>query len=200
MAALHALASPVLLTSHSPTCPCPAAPGAYVYVSPVTNATYMLNTSLQDSRAAQRSCNALGGHLASFNSSAEQADVEQHYAALGVLFPKYHMAYWTGLQADPTTFPPTWSWADPTVGPPAAPNYVNWGTYEPGSVAEPKVLTGSENCGAANWSMTVNATGAWGWAALQCRTRLVSICRVIRGWRGWMAGCAPEVMLQLCLA
>jgi hypothetical protein len=44
-----------------------------VYVSPVTNATYVLNTSRLDWRAAQRSCNNnVGGHLVSFNSTEEQ--------------------------------------------------------------------------------------------------------------------------------
>ena len=112
-----------------------------------------------------------------------QADVEQYYLRLGVLFAKYHQAYWVGLQGDPAFFPPLWSWVDPTTTSPNPPGYVNWGTFQPGDVTEPKVVTGAETCGAANFTMTVSSTGTWGWSALLCKTQLVYICRVLRGCR-----------------
>ena len=97
------------------TCPA-AAPGEYVYVSNVTNATYLLNTTKVDFKTAQRTCNLQGGHVVSYISAAEQVDVENYYVSLGVLFPKYHMTYWLGLQGNSSFFPAQWSWVDPTAG------------------------------------------------------------------------------------
>jgi hypothetical protein len=50
---------------------------AYYYNS-TTDYTFMLNSSFQGFAAAEQSCKDSGGHLASFESEAEQAEVWLH--------------------------------------------------------------------------------------------------------------------------
>jgi hypothetical protein len=56
-----------------------AAAAGYVYVSPVTNMTYVYNTSTVDQRTATKLCNSQGGHLVAYTSLEEQQDVERYF-------------------------------------------------------------------------------------------------------------------------
>ena len=56
--------------------PAGGSPLAY-YTSAATNSTFAFSTSLVSQSVAQAECNKLGGHLASFDSEAEQYEVEQ---------------------------------------------------------------------------------------------------------------------------
>lgn len=62
--------------------PPPAAPNVYRYNSSQQNATYVLNTNLQNFRSAQTFCNAQGGHLVSYRSYDEQVEVEQAFIGM----------------------------------------------------------------------------------------------------------------------
>jgi hypothetical protein len=57
----------------------PAAASGYVYVSPVTNLTYIYNTSMVDQRSAHKICNSQGSHLVAYSSLEEQVDVERYF-------------------------------------------------------------------------------------------------------------------------
>ena len=65
-----------LLSHHAPAC---AAPAGYVYVSPVSNYTYIYNTTMTDNKNAHKICNSQGGHLVAYQSLEEQVDVEQYF-------------------------------------------------------------------------------------------------------------------------
>jgi hypothetical protein len=49
------------------------------YTSSKSRATYMLNTNLLSQEDAQTFCNDQGGHLAGYDSLAEQIEVEQRF-------------------------------------------------------------------------------------------------------------------------
>ncbi len=51
----------------------------YVYISPVTNLTYIYNTSQVEQKTAHKLCNAQGGHLVAYQSIDEQKDVERYF-------------------------------------------------------------------------------------------------------------------------
>jgi hypothetical protein len=56
----------------------------YSYTSPLSNSTYFLNNCNNNTfDAAETACNAVGGHLVSYGSHAEQQDVEGYYVSLG---------------------------------------------------------------------------------------------------------------------
>jgi hypothetical protein len=64
----------------------PTAPGqiqAAAYTSPVSNNTFQYASNLSDFTTGTKGCNLLGGHLASYVSQEEQADVEQVGRAAG---------------------------------------------------------------------------------------------------------------------
>ena len=50
-----------------------------MYVSPVTNYTYIYNTTMTDNKNAHKMCNSQGGHLVAYQSLEEQVDVEQYF-------------------------------------------------------------------------------------------------------------------------
>lgn len=54
-------------------------PNVFNYTSNSTKHTYMLNTHLTTFSAAHQFCNDSGGHLAGWDSLAEQTEVEQYY-------------------------------------------------------------------------------------------------------------------------
>ncbi len=58
---------------------CCAAPGIFTYRSQGRKNSYILNTNPTSFRSAQTFCNAQGGHLASWDSYAEQYEVEQYF-------------------------------------------------------------------------------------------------------------------------
>jgi hypothetical protein len=43
-----------------------AAPAGFVYVSPVTNYTYIYNTTMTDQKTAHKMCNTQGAHLVAY--------------------------------------------------------------------------------------------------------------------------------------
>jgi hypothetical protein len=96
-------------------------PGAYVYNSPTTYSTYMLNTTWASFVDAEGSCNDAGGHLVYFDSIEEQKEVEAYYISLGVFIPSYHTFYWMGLR---TYGWPEFRWLDNQAIQGA---YTNWG-------------------------------------------------------------------------
>jgi hypothetical protein len=81
---------------------------------------------------SQESCNALGGHLASYHSAEEQLEVEQYFSNAGWLFPNYNGGYWLGLTnrtlPDGTTF--DFQWLDPHSPGPDYSTYSGWGSSE----------------------------------------------------------------------
>jgi hypothetical protein len=63
--------------------PCPATGAdAYSYSSSTGN-SFLLNVSYQAFPAAEQSCKDSGGHLASYESEAEQAEVRHHQRCCG---------------------------------------------------------------------------------------------------------------------
>jgi hypothetical protein len=63
------------------------------------NTTFQLVLSNAGWDSAQRSCNALGGHLATYLSAFEQLENERFYIEGGYLLPTFHKFYWFGLRA-----------------------------------------------------------------------------------------------------
>ena len=59
---------------------CAAAAG-YQYISPISGATFELDTRLANFWTAEAYCNSQGGHLAYYTSLEEQEDVETYYLA-----------------------------------------------------------------------------------------------------------------------
>lgn len=57
-------------------------------MSPVTNLTYMLNMAPANFIDAEANCRLSGGHLASYLSSDEQADVENYFLSKGGPLPR----------------------------------------------------------------------------------------------------------------
>lgn len=51
-------------------------PQAYIYTSPSTNITYVLNTTFTTFKGAEATCNEYGGHLISYKSIQENQEVE----------------------------------------------------------------------------------------------------------------------------
>jgi hypothetical protein len=70
-----------------------------------TNVTFQLNLQLADARTAGMICLQQGGHLASYSSSAEQAEVEQFYIKKGYILPGFHKLYWMSLTSDYMLYP-----------------------------------------------------------------------------------------------
>ena len=85
------------------------------YTNATTNTTYILNTRKLNFTFAERFCNDQGGHLASWNSKAEQIEVEQYFIKAGVLFPECHKTYWMGLSAK---IWPRFTWKDSLLAAP----------------------------------------------------------------------------------
>jgi hypothetical protein len=85
--------SPCMRTAMTaPRCPLRhAAPVATPpYTSSLSGATFYLNTTASTFEAAQAACNANGGHLASYGTTAEQLEVEQWFIKQGYLLPAFH--------------------------------------------------------------------------------------------------------------
>ena len=71
----------------------------YNYTSPASNTAYYFNTTEDSQAGAEQACRLLGGHLAIFDSAAEQKEVEAAFRSQGALITGYHVAYWIGLKA-----------------------------------------------------------------------------------------------------
>lgn len=72
-------------------------------------------------------CNSAGGHLASYSSYDEQAEVEAHYLAQGALMPAYHSSYWLGLVAGQQW--PSFRWLDASLAEPGPSSWSHWSVY-----------------------------------------------------------------------
>ena len=93
--------------------PPPAGPGAQGCMpapANATNNTYCLNTNLTGVSDSEAYCNTLGGHLVSWNSQAEQAEVEGYWLKAGLLLPLFHKAYWTGAYIGDEDVWPNFMW------------------------------------------------------------------------------------------
>jgi hypothetical protein len=75
-----------------------------------TNNTYCLSTNLTGQADAEDYCNTLGGHLASWNSQAEQTEVEGYWIKAGLLLPLFHKAYWIGAVIGDEDMWPNFRW------------------------------------------------------------------------------------------
>ena len=150
------------------------------YYSPNTNYTYILNTSFVTRNDAEERCRCDGGHLATFDSSAEQQEVEQYFISNYWLNIPYEREYWIGLSLIKGSSPRKYNWTD-RGDDLQAQAYQNWGLGEPNNQA------GNEDCGVANYSMrTGKQTG--GWQDIACTRKFPFICRIKRGWRRPAAG------------
>lgn len=78
-------------------CAAAAALVAPAFTAPSTGNTFFLNTSYMNFSSAESACAASGGHLASYLSQQEQAEVEQFYIKNGYLLPAFHRCV-SGLQ------------------------------------------------------------------------------------------------------
>lgn len=63
---------------------------AYVYASNITQSTYLYNSTPSSFNEARDACNLAGGHLAYYDSIAEQAEVEQMFLHGGHFIPIFH--------------------------------------------------------------------------------------------------------------
>jgi hypothetical protein len=169
------------------------APGSVPPLSFVTaaNDTYTFSTAQLSSSSAATFCQNQGGQLASYQSQAEQLEVEQGFIDMGALLPGWHTAYWLGLFTKNTSEPRTWRWSDPFVPYFTAESYTHWGTDSSG-ISEPNNAFPPESCVAANYTQAyqdgVPNVGPWGWSDSACSSKLPVMCRITREWH---AGCRP---------
>ncbi len=75
-----------------------------------TNNTYCLNTNMTGVDAGEQYCNDLGGHLVSWNSQAEQTEVEGYWVNAGLLLPTFHKLYWMGAFLSDEDIWPSFRW------------------------------------------------------------------------------------------
>ncbi len=61
-----------------PLC-CPTAPNTFFYYSTKSKTNYSLSTFNDNQTTQETYCNSIGGHLASYDSQAEQNEVEQAF-------------------------------------------------------------------------------------------------------------------------
>lgn len=54
-------------------------------------------------------------------------------------------------------------------------NYIHWGVYQPGSIAEPNSLVPGENCAVGN--ATQSYDNAFGWADANCAQQFAFMCK-----------------------
>jgi hypothetical protein len=170
---------------------------APAFTSSVSNSTFQYASNLSDFVSGQRSCNLLGGHLASYTSLEEQMEVEQHYIASGYLFPKARPFYWMGLRTNATAEPRRYTWIDPTlvsqVYDPSS-SYAHWGNAA--GQAEPNNLYfPPELCIGANFSGSYE--GAAGWADANCGMKYPIMCRLAREQPAPCAASAPLPLSSL---
>ncbi len=131
-----------------------------------TGNQFMINTTAVNQRQAQASCNALGMHLAAFQSPDEQVEVESYFIQNGFLLPSFHKHYWIGMT---TTKWPNFYWTDRTVSPSS---YNGWGLSNPNQNPKPGT------CAVASNALSKGSPVYWGWDDTNCDTTTsIFICR-----------------------
>jgi hypothetical protein len=160
----------------------------YVYNS-TTNQTFIFTPAVKNFTDAEQSCQDQGGHLASYSSEAEQAEVEKYYVSQGYMFPSFpgHAFYWLGLNTShwPSTGFPNFYWLDRSPGPNSS-TYSHWGTYYDSYSASPEpnnARAPPETCAGANVTEAYGNLSAWGWADYHCGEKFGFMCKMIRGWQ-----------------
>jgi hypothetical protein len=104
-----------------------ASGSAYMFVSPSSRTTYVLNTTALNFVDAQYTCNEQGGHLVYYNTLDEQQEVEQYYVSNGYFINSFHKFYWIGYR---TLNWPFFVWVNnDSRSDSAQANYTHWGTY-----------------------------------------------------------------------
>ena len=170
-----------------------AVPGVYIHASRSTGTRYMLSTMPNDQRSAEADCVKQGGHLVSYESDEEQAEVEKFFFDYGVLLPGYHTFYWLGLNTTAERWP-AFSYLDGAAAPNASVGaYAGWGNYSEAAssnvtVPEPNNLFAPEYCAGANYSeMGFDGEGAdsfWPWSDTSCTAQPWPLmCKLLREWR-----------------
>jgi hypothetical protein len=76
----------------------PAVPVVAPIFTSITGTSFYFNGSAATQADAQAACLAAGGHLATYATMEQQAEVEQHYVATGHLLPACQRAYWLGYK------------------------------------------------------------------------------------------------------
>jgi hypothetical protein len=167
---------------------CRTSGGTGYQYNATTNNTFIFTPVVKNFTDAEASCVAQGGHLASYASEAEQAEVEKYYVSNGYMFPTFpgHAFYWLGLNTSfwPSTGFPKFSWLDREPGPNAS-TYSHWGTYSDMYSASPEPNNARmppELCAGANVSQAYGNLSAWGWADWNCGESFGYMCRMLRGW------------------
>jgi hypothetical protein len=121
---------------------------------------------------AEVECNMYGGHLASYLSLAEQAEVEQWYMDNGDLLPTFTPSYWIGLSSTNGTWP-SFRWLD-DAPPPTGSAYQHWGVDLYDGSSEPN---SQGNCVVANYSQSADSPATFGWSDTRCNQKLPFMCR-----------------------
>ena len=171
--------------------------GTY-YTSDKFSATYIFNSTMANFTDAENFCRYSGGHLVSWRSRAEQAEVESYYMNNGYMFPTFHRFYWMGLSAANGMKPadlisqqnkwPNFSYIDGAPRPGGS-AYEAWGRYQPLNFPEPDNRFSPELCAGGNATEAFGTPKVWGWADTRCNSSFPFICKLQRKWRGASAGC-----------
>ncbi len=158
-----------------------------------TNNAYYLNTTHATQAEHQLACKKMGGHLASWESRAEQAMVEEYFYQSYYLKLPWHANYWMGLTTGRGKSR-EWYWLDRTIAYDNTTGYQAWGRLT-GAVPlqEPNNLAGNENCAIGNWTMRNGSPSVFGWADQPCDMKLPAICKIRRRCRGlrWRQRAGP---------
>jgi hypothetical protein len=99
----------------SPYASVPTAPDTYYSYTTTDNVTFHYFPAQRPAAEAEAACRGLTAHLASYSSLAQQAEVEQHYLAAGLLLPTFSPHYWLGLAAQNISQWPLFNWAEPDL-------------------------------------------------------------------------------------
>ncbi len=146
-----------------------------------TGRTFVFNNLPMDQATGETFCNEQGGHLAVYNSSYEQREVELYFISKGLLLPNYHKHYWLGYNSDSQAWP-IFKPVDASVLPLTSPGAYNhfgilrFTNTSLSPVAEPNNYFGGEYCSVANKSQAY--VGAWGWSDVTCGGQYVVMCMV----------------------
>lgn len=109
-------------------CLCPIAPDTYYSYTTTDNVTFHYFPAQRPAAEAEAACRSLTAHLASYSSLAQQAEVEQHFLAAGLLLPTFSPLYWLGLASQNMSQWPLFKWAEPGLPAPTRQRnrYVQW--------------------------------------------------------------------------